>query len=352
MREMRILFIASDLNQFGGIQLYNRTFLNVIREQKKEVILVQLKNADLSSKIICALKVFLEVIRCKPDLIFCTHLGFAPLCYLIKILFGNSYVVTLYGIDVSVKKTWIEARALRAAQSIILIFEWAKKVFEDQFPDLSNKIFLLPSPVDGKCFTIKKKPEYLEKRYKTQGKKVIITVARLMDGERGNKGYQRVIRALPAVIKKIPNIKYVLIGKGDETVLMEQLIRELDIENNVVMAGAVTNEELPDHYNLADVYVMPSKNEGFGIVFMEALISGCPVIAGQYSKRELLDGELGISVDPQNQEELEEAITMMLENLPAHFRDKEELRKKALELYGLDMFKMKLKKFLELAQGL
>ncbi len=85
----------------------------------------------------------------------------------------------------------------------------------------------------------------------------------------------------------------------------------------MIFAGYVPNEELPGHYNLCDVFAMPSKGEGFGIVFLEALGCGKPVIAGNKdgSVEPLLGGRLGRLVDPDSVEQIAEAISHQLEEV-------------------------------------
>ena len=82
-------------------------------------------------------------------------------------------------------------------------------------------------------------------------------------------------------------------------------------------------EELPDYFRLADVFVMPSTGEGFGIVFLEAMATGVRVIAGNQdgSRDALCDGALGTLVDPENCEELASAIQAALDN-PARTGDR------------------------------
>lgn len=83
-----------------------------------------------------------------------------------------------------------------------------------------------------------------------------------------------------------------------------------------MFAGGIDGEELPDHFRLADVFVMPSTAEGFGIVFLEALASGLEVISGNRdgSVDPLADGALGATVDPDNREELVAALCNSLSN--------------------------------------
>ena len=81
-----------------------------------------------------------------------------------------------------------------------------------------------------------------------------------------------------------------------------KLVEEKNLTNNFILTGYIEDKELTDHYLLADVFVMPSTQEGFGIVFLEALVCGLPVIAGNKdgSVDALLNGKLGKLIDPDN----------------------------------------------------
>jgi glycosyltransferase involved in cell wall biosynthesis len=138
-----------------------------------------------------------------------------------------------------------------------------------------------------------------------------MTLTRLASSER-YKGYDIVIESLQELIKKNPSFKYLIIGKYDhaEKRRLDQLIRKAGLQSRVVFTGFVPDEELSRHFNLADIYIMPSEKEGFGIVFIEAMYYNKPVIAGNKdgSKDALLNGKLGVLVDPSSREEVSEAI--------------------------------------------
>ena len=84
----------------------------------------------------------------------------------------------------------------------------------------------------------------------------------------------------------------------------------------VVFTGYVAEAEKADHYRVADLYVMPSRGEGFGIVYLEALACGLPAIGSKLdgSREALRNGLLGTLVDPANAEELKAAIRLGLRN--------------------------------------
>jgi phosphatidylinositol alpha-1,6-mannosyltransferase len=140
-----------------------------------------------------------------------------------------------------------------------------------------------------------------------------VTIARLAAAE-GYKGHDRVIRVLPRVVEQHPDTLYVVVGEGDDRARLEKLAAQCGVHEKVCFAGRVPVDELPDYLHLADVMVMPSTGEGFGIVFLEAVASGIDVIGGNQdgSLDPLADGILGRAVDPENGAELASAICAML----------------------------------------
>src|SRR5207237_6356567 len=178
----------------------------------------------------------------------------------------------------------------------------------------ANQIALLPNTLDPEQFYPGRKPHYLLKRYSLGANQpVILTIARLAGAER-YKGYDQLLRALPLVREQFPDVRYVLGGRGADRARIEALIRELDVTANVTLAGYVADHELRSHYNLCDVFAMPSKGEGFGIVFLEALGCGKPVLAGNRdgSVDAVLNGAIGVLVDTDNVTEIANAVISIL----------------------------------------
>jgi glycosyltransferase involved in cell wall biosynthesis len=109
------------------------------------------------------------------------------------------------------------------------------------------------------------------------------------------------------------------------------------MEDKVVFTGFIKNDELNDHFLMSDLYIMPSYGEGFGIVFVEAMYFGLPVIAGNKdgSVDALLNGKLGILVDPMNVNEIQSAIESVLLYPSSYIPDSNLL----LENFGYQQFK-------------
>ena len=174
---------------------------------------------------------------------------------------------------------------------------------------------------------------------------VLFTLTRLSSKDR-YKGYDRVLDALALIKGKYPGIRYLVGGSYDaiEKEFVDAHIRRLQLEDTVTIAGYIPDQELADHFKMADGYVMPSTKEGFGIVFIEAMYYGLPVIAGDAdgSVDALLDGALGLLVKPDSVEEIKNAIEKMLLNKRAHIPDRELL----LQHFSYGAYKEKLRECL------
>ena len=123
----------------------------------------------------------------------------------------------------------------------------------------------------------------VRRRHGLTGRPVIVCVSRLVP----RKGQDMLIRALPAVRRRVPGAALLLVSGGPYRAKLERLAREHDVESDVVFTGSVPWAELPQHYAAGDVYAMPCRTraagldvEGLGIVYLEASATGLPVIGG------------------------------------------------------------------------
>jgi glycosyltransferase involved in cell wall biosynthesis len=363
---MRILFLAGSIFRIGGIERFNRNLLDALTKLGLNLYVFSINDRKLKTslpytfkgcgnryRLISKIKFLLFSIfyslKFRPNLVICGHINFSPLCYVLKRLFDLDYMVITYGIDAVNIKSRLKRLALKETQLILSISDFTKKKIIEQIPELNGKIYILPPAVDNNEFHPKKRKAELVNKYGLNGKKVILTVARLSLSEKC-KGYDKVIMAMKDVVKEIPDVKYLIGGSGDDVDRIKGLIKDNGLMDKVILTGFVPNEDIVDYYNLCDVFVMPSKQEGFGIVFLEALACGKPVIAGNKdgSKEPLLDGELGILVDPDNMDEISHAIIKVLKKeVPKRLLDSRYLRKTVLEVYGFYRFRERVNMFIE-----
>jgi phosphatidyl-myo-inositol dimannoside synthase len=185
-------------------------------------------------------------------------------------------------------------------------------------------------------------------RYGLADARVMVTVARLWSGDI-YKGVDMTIRALGTIAQSVPDVKYLVIGRGDDQPRLAQLAKDSGVGDRVIFAGFVPTVELPEHYRLADAYVMPSQ-EGFGIVYLEAMACGVPVLAGDAdgSADPLQDGALGWRVPHRDTEAIARACIEMLqpEGAEQERRNGEWLRARSLELFGQGAFSRRLQEAL------
>jgi phosphatidyl-myo-inositol dimannoside synthase len=178
-----------------------------------------------------------------------------------------------------------------------------------------------------------KKPEHLLKKYRIGPEnRVVFTLTRLASTEQ-YKGHDQVIKVISRLKVKFPGIRYILAGQYDhkEEIRIQRLIAEYKVDEEVILTGFIPEAELADYFLLADLFVLPSKKEGFGIVFIEAMACGLPVVCGNVdgSTDAIRDGELGRAVNPDGLSELEEALVDYL-NSPLPLFKRYDLQKQCL----------------------
>ena len=347
----------------GGIQAFSRHFLDALcAEIGAEEIRVVLKN-DFSKDVPnangfvngCgdwptpfrsgrfALECLRRSWRERPRLIVSTHLNFGPVAQIVRALTGVPYVLVAHGIDAWDLNSRSRQKALQKADLVLAVSRFTRNWLIQKTCVDSQRVQILPNTFLPERFMIGPKPPRLLEKYGfTSQTPVVLTVCRLEEGEQ-YKGYDQMIRALPRVLLDVPNTRYLLVGTGSDRSRVEKLAVELRVQNAVLFAGFVPDDELSEHYNLCDLFAMPSKAEGFGIVYLEALASGKPVLAGNKdgSRDALVDGELGLLVDPDDIDEIASETIRVLRRQHPHpnlFR-REVLRQRATELFGFETFK-------------
>lgn len=227
------------------------------------------------------------------DVIFCGHLYMAPLAALLSKLTGAPLWLQIHGIEAWQRPTRLQRWAAERSQLVTAVSRHTRRLYLAWANCPPETVKVLPNTVDER-FSPGSKPEALLDRHQLCDKKVLLTVSRLAASER-YKGHDRVIRAVAELRDAHPDLVYVVAGDGDDRPRLEQLTRELGLADQVRFIGYVPDAELPDLYRAADVFVMPSTGEGFGIVFLQALASGLRVIGGNVdgSRDPLRDGTEG-----------------------------------------------------------
>jgi phosphatidylinositol alpha-1,6-mannosyltransferase len=148
---------------------------------------------------------------------------------------------------------------------------------------------------------------------------MILTVGGLVQ----RKGHDLVIRAMPAVLSRVPDLLYVIVGEGPNRAALEALAESLGVRRSIHFAGRVAHERLPEYFALCDAYVMPSRArleqadvEGFGLVYLEANACAKPAIGGRAGgvPDAIVHGKTGLLVDPGDVDDLARSIVTLLVN--------------------------------------
>jgi glycosyltransferase involved in cell wall biosynthesis len=143
----------------------------------------------------------------------------------------------------------------------------------------------------------------------SKDKKIILFVGNLIKV----KGVDYLIRALPQILRRIPEAALVLVGDGPETGNLTRLVHRLKLTDEVIFAGKVEKSSLPQLYPLADVCVIPSLSEVAPYVALEAMAMKKPVVASRVGNLpELIAEKTGILVNPEDSGSLAEAVIRLL----------------------------------------
>jgi glycosyltransferase involved in cell wall biosynthesis len=352
--------------QTGGIEKFNRIFLKALAETSSEKLITikafscydSKPNPDYfptnlfrgfgSNKV--AFTIMSVFLVAKMDVIIIGHINLALIGLIIKLLYPSKKMILItHGIEVWNIHSLIKKIFLKKVDQILTVSEYTKKKIQ-LLPSVNiNKIEVFHNTLDP-YFSIPvhfDKPAHLLERYGLSSQdKIILTVARL-SGTELHKGYDKVISVMQEILKIVPEAKYVMCGKysQEEKDRIYKLIEDYRLQGKVILTGFVPDQELTEHYLLANLFIMPSKKEGFGIVFIEALACGVPVIAGNQdgSAEALLNGKLGTLVNPDSSLEIQQAIIQQLKQKKVN---KTELQQEVLNHFGYKVYKNRVKEVL------
>ena len=215
------------------------------------------------------------MLRLRPDLVFCGHLYMAPLARHIAKLAGVPYVVQLHGTEIWIRPGAGQTSALENADAVLCVSRDTRaRVLRCTRVD-PNKAIVLPNTV-GADFRPGDR-EASRMRLGLKDEFALLSVGRL-DHREGYKGHDRVIDALKRLTKGPRPVVYLISGEGSDRARLEARATAVGVRDQVRFLGYSAREQLPDLYRAADLFVLPSMGEGFGIVFLEAMASGTPAL--------------------------------------------------------------------------
>jgi len=237
----------------------------------------------------------------------------------------------------------IERESARKADKIITV-SYSMKEFLESLGYPKEKINVVYNGIDTEKYSLKnvnwELVEKLRERYKIKDEKVIFFIGRLT----WVKGVANLIRAMPEVLKSFPNVKLVILGKGESYTDLIQLKQSLGIGDKVeIRSEWVSEEERIAHYAMADVCVFPSVSEPFGIVSLEAMSMERPVVVGARGvsglrEQVIPNGEnrCGVHINGEDPNDIAWGIKVVLENFEEAKKWGKNGRKRVIENFTIE----------------
>lgn len=215
----------------------------------------------------------------------CACWDMATMPVLISKLFKFPVFVGAHGLEVARVKGGLAGRLMRftlgGSAGVIAVSGFTGSLVTE-WTGAKTRVHIIGNGVDPQLLAPAPKPTHLLERYGLSNKRVVLTLSRITE----RKGHDDVLRALPPVLESFPDTVYVIAGTGGHQDRLKALAHDLGLDDHVLFCGFVPGEELADHYNLCDLYVMASREieskgdvEGFGITYLEAGACGKPVVA-------------------------------------------------------------------------
>jgi len=232
--------------------------------------------------------------------------------HLLKKDFQRPVVLTIHGQDIfanihmgpSCRRA--VSLALTAADRVVAVSSRLKEEMACLLP--AQRIQVIPNGF----FPNKGNNSVPELRQEFSPGKVLLSVGYLIE----RKGHRYVLEALAGLVEEFPGLKYLIIGDGVEESSLKKQAEELALKNHVMFLGRKSSAEVKKYMAMCDVFVLPSWKEAFGVVYLEAMALGKPVIGcrGEGIEDFVSHGENGMLVSPRNPEELYQVLRELMED--------------------------------------
>jgi len=220
-------------------------------------------------------------------------------------------VITVHGYDLQVtfyksaKCRSVLLRTLEQANRVITVSTKLGNLAKANI-EFSEKVVVINNGINVEgCVSVEGNlsPNYTDHR-------ILLSVSSLI----ATKGIDLNLRAISRLVDKYPNLKYVVIGGGPQTAVLRKLTSKLNLDKHVEFLGQLPHEEVLSYMAIADVFSLPSWKEGFGIVYLEAMASGKPVIGcrGEGIEDVIENGRTGVLVKPKDVDSLAEVLDFLL----------------------------------------
>ncbi|MBW2465876.1 MAG: glycosyltransferase [Deltaproteobacteria bacterium] len=296
----------------------------------------------------------LEIIRrTKPDIIHAHWiLPQGLIAAIAQKLTGVPYILTVHGGDIYGIKgkfsTILKGFALHNAKYATVVSKDIEKRIKQTFGE-NIPTEVISMGVSSQLFHPDKKSSSLRDSLKMSGP-FLLFVGRLTE----KKGTRYLIEAMPAVLKKFPESKLLIIGTGELAKELIRLSESLGLQDKVIFIGAIPNRELPEYFATADIFIGPSiqakggDTEGFGLTFVEASMSGCIVVASDVGGISdiIKDGKTGFLVKEKDPAAIAETLCTIINQIDNYSEMKNAARREMLSRFDWQVIAEKYRKIL------
>lgn len=329
---MKVLLLLPDLlDSIGGIQTFNRCFVKALDELSEkhnlEINILVLtdngKNKSLLSKYIKLKNVTYKYFNYNritfalialidsfdSDLVIFGHVNFSSLALLMEKKVKKFLIV--YGIDVWGKLSFFKLLGIKSIHKILSISSFTEKQMI-KYNNLNESAFSRLYCCLNPEYEVHANKSTLNSLGLPKGK-IILCVSRMNIADK-YKGVDLLIKSMPQVLKEEKDSFLVLVGRGDAVQNLKLLAKELGVLDRVIFKTSVQDLELPAYYKSCDIFAMPSIQEGFGIVYLEAMYFSKPNIAINIGAipEVVSNGQSGILLESQDLNELSSSIVKLL----------------------------------------
>jgi len=203
------------------------------------------------------------------------HLNLAPVAWLLRSIGRiSSYVVIVHGIEAWSRRPWLERISLASADAIIATTKFTATTCAQANDVDQSKFLVIP-------LCTADRPVAPSTSFVLKGEFKILSVGR-QDRSEVYKGYETLIDAVEQLASVHRGVQLHLVGAGNDHARLQALVKQRGLDSLVTMWGKLTDAELEAAYASCDIFALPSKKEGFGIVFLEAMRHGKPCIGGNH----------------------------------------------------------------------
>ena len=325
----RILLAATGIHVGGGIASVNRCILRTLEEEREADRLEAVDTLSLidepaagrsatgvrvyarNSQPRFVLQLWRLLRRRAPDLVLFDHAGLARALQLpLPGLARAPYAIFAHGIELAVVGKGRRRVAFEGAERILTNSQFTAQAVRAVFASLANRVHPVPLCIDPDRIVLWEKGCA---QAPARREPAVLIVGRLWSSERG-KGHDALLAALPRVRERVPEAQLWIVGSGDDAPRLEAEARARGVGGAVRWLGAVSDLELGRLYRSASLFAMPSRQEGFGVAYAEAMWHGLPCIGStaDAAGEVIAAGRTGLLVPYGSSEPLADAIVALL----------------------------------------